>query len=197
MPRKRQSTKSRIVKTAWNLFYKKGYENTTVEDIIIASQTSKGTFYHYFKGKDGLLGSLSYLFDQKYEELKETIDPNLSAYDKLFILNRELFDMIQESVDIDLLAYMYSSQLITKDKRHLLDNKRTYYIWINEIIELGQKSGEFTNEKTTKELVKLYAMFERALLYDWALCKGKYDLVDYTSSLLPTVLNTFKSEFYK
>lgn len=49
MPRKRQSTKSRIVKAAWNLFFKNGYEDTTVEDIIAASKTSKGTFYHYFK----------------------------------------------------------------------------------------------------------------------------------------------------
>ena len=50
--KKRQSTKSRIVKAAWNLFYKNGYDNTTVEEIINASKTSKGTFYHYFKGKE-------------------------------------------------------------------------------------------------------------------------------------------------
>ena len=37
MPRKRQSTKSRIVKAAWNLFYKNGYDATTVDDIIAAS----------------------------------------------------------------------------------------------------------------------------------------------------------------
>ena len=55
MPRKRRSTKSRIVKAAWNLFYKNGYEQTTVEDIINAAKTSKGTFYHYFKGKEALL----------------------------------------------------------------------------------------------------------------------------------------------
>lgn len=197
MAKKRQSTKSRIVKTAWNLFYKKGYENTTVEDIIIASKTSKGTFYHYFKGKDSLLGSLSYLFDQKYEDLKETIDPTLSSYDKLLTLNRELFDLIQETVDITLLAFMYSSQLVTKDKKHLLDNKRIYYVWITELIQNGVDSGEFTTVKTVKEMVKIYAMYERALLYDWALCKGKYDLVEYSGSLLPAVLNTFKSEFHE
>lgn len=44
MPRKRRSTKSRIVKAAWNLFYKNGYEQTTVEDIINASKTSKVLF---------------------------------------------------------------------------------------------------------------------------------------------------------
>ena len=51
MPKKRSSTKSRIIKAAWNLFYKHGYEQTTVDEIISASKTSKGTFYHYFKGK--------------------------------------------------------------------------------------------------------------------------------------------------
>lgn len=95
MPRKRRSTKSRIVKAAWNLFYKNGYEQTTVEDIINASKTSKGTFYHYFKGKEALLNSLSYLFDQKYEDLAAVIDPNLSCYDKLLFLNHELFYMIK------------------------------------------------------------------------------------------------------
>ena len=66
MPRKRRSTKSRIIKAAWNLFYKDGYDQTTVEDIIAASKTSKGTFYHYFKGKEALLNTLSSLLDEKY-----------------------------------------------------------------------------------------------------------------------------------
>ena len=95
MPRKRQSTKSRIVKAAWNLFFKNGYEDTTVEDIIAASKTSKGTFYHYFKGKEALLNSLSYLFDQKYEELYGVIDPALSAYDKLLFLNHSPINQCQ------------------------------------------------------------------------------------------------------
>lgn len=117
MPRKRQSTKSRIVKAAWNLFYKNGYDATTVDDIIAASKTSKGTFYHYFKGKDALLSSLSNLFDSKYEELAGVIDPTLPSYDKLMFLNQELFYMIETSVDIHLLASLYSSQLVTKDKK--------------------------------------------------------------------------------
>ena len=157
MPRKRQSTKSRIVKAAWNLFFKNGYEDTTVEDIIAASKTSKDTFYHYFKGKEALLNSLSYLFDQKYEELYGVIDPALSAYDKLLFLNHELFYMIKTSVDIKLLAYLYSSQLITKDKKSLSDHKRFYFTWITEIIQTALDNGEFKNTSTTEELVNIYA----------------------------------------
>ena len=162
MPRKRRSTKSRIVKAAWNLFYKNGYDNTTVEDIITASKTSKGTFYHYFKGKEALLNSLSYLFDQKYEELSTVIDPDMSAYDKLLLLNHELFHMIETSVDINLLAYLYSSQLTTKDKKSLSDKKRFYYKWISEIIDEALTSGEFSNTSTTEDLMNIYAMYERA-----------------------------------
>lgn len=191
MPRKRQSTKSRIVKAAWSLFYKNGYSKTTVEDIIAASKTSKGSFYHYFKGKESLLNTLSYLFDEKYEELTTVINPDLSAYDKLLFLNHELFYMIETSVDISLLAYLYSSQLITKDKKSLSDKKRFYFKWTTEIIKEGLDSGEFKDTSTPEELMSIYAMYERALLYDWALCKGKFSLTRYSDKLLPHVLDTF------
>lgn len=194
MPRKRQSTKSRIVKSAWNLFYKNGYEETTINDIIAASKTSKGTFYHYFKGKDALLSSLSYLLDDKYEELTNIIDPDLSAYEKLIFLNHELFYMIETSIDVNLLAYLYSSQLITKDEKSLLDKKRFYFTWITEIVEEGLEKGEFDSSNTVGELVNLYTMYERSLLYDWALAKGKYSLTEYSDKLLPHALDTFKKQ---
>lgn len=192
MPRKRQSTKSRIVKSAWTLFYKKGYEATTVNDIIAASKTSKGTFYHYFKGKDALLSSLSYLLDDKYEELTNVIDPNLSAYEKLLFLNHELFYMIETSIDVNLLASLYSSQLITKDKKSLLDKNRYYFTWIAEIVKDGLASGEFDSSNTSADLVRLYTMYERSLLYDWSLAKGKYSLTEFSDKLLPHVLDRFK-----
>lgn len=43
------------METALNLFMQKGYENVSVDEIIAATGTSKGTFYHYFKGKDEIL----------------------------------------------------------------------------------------------------------------------------------------------
>ena len=57
MPRTNaRNTKGRIISAAWKLFYEQGYEDTTVEDIVFESETSKGSFYHYFDGKDALLG---------------------------------------------------------------------------------------------------------------------------------------------
>ena len=96
MARKRtRNTRGRIIAAAWKLFYEQGYENTTVEEIIEASSTSKGSFYHYFEGKDTLLSSLSYLFDEKYQELEAQLDPDGNRFESLLFLNRQLFGYIE------------------------------------------------------------------------------------------------------
>ena len=136
-----RNTRGRIVSAAWKLFYEQGYENTTVEEIIEDSHTSKGSFYHYFDGKDALLSTLSYLFDEKYEELMDIMDPSMSAMDKLLFLNRELFWMIENSVSMSLLARLLSTQLVTSGEKHLLDHNRTYYRLLRRIIADGQEAG--------------------------------------------------------
>ena len=108
-----RNTRASIVDAAWQLFYEQGYEDTTVEEIIAASHTSKGSFYHYFGGKDALLATLSDLFDQKYQDLQPTLDPAMPALDKLLFLNRALFQMIEDRVPLDLLARLLSTQLVT------------------------------------------------------------------------------------
>ena len=189
-----RNTRGRIVSAAWQLFYEQGYENTTVEEIIETSQTSKGSFYHYFDGKDALLSTLSDLFDEKYEALQETMDPAMPAMDKLLFLNSELFRMIENSVSIDLLARMYSTQLVTNGEKHLLNHKRTYYRLLRKIIAQGQEAGELSDKRTVSDMVKLYALCERALMYDWCLCGGEYSLRDYASQVLPTFLSSFSPE---
>ena len=91
MKKNARNTKGKIVSAAWKLFYQQGYDNTTIEEIVEASGTSRGSFYHYFEGKDALLSSLSYLFDDKYVELEKTMDPVLSPIEKLKYINQELF----------------------------------------------------------------------------------------------------------
>ena len=89
-----QNTKKKIVSAAWKLFYEQGYNGTTIDDIVAESGTSKGSFYHYFNGKDDLLSSLAYLFDEKYEELEEIMPEDMPSTEKMLFLNKELFRMI-------------------------------------------------------------------------------------------------------
>jgi len=48
-------TRLRIIQTAADLFHKQGVRATSPDEIIEASRTGKGQFYHYFKSKEGLI----------------------------------------------------------------------------------------------------------------------------------------------
>ena len=192
MPRKSQNTKGKIVSAAWKLFYEQGYENTTVEDIIALSGTSKGTFYHYFEGKDALLGTLSVLFDEKYEELLPTIPADQNALDTLAYLNHELFSMVDSSISLELLARLLSTQLTTRGEKHLLDRNRVYFRILRETVARGQERGEIRTDLTVNEITKAYALMERALMYDWCLCGGEYSLSKYSAEMMGMFLKNYQ-----
>ena len=187
-----KKTKSKIVSAAWKLFYEQGYEDTTIEEIIEESGTSKGSFYHYFEGKDALLGTLAYVFDEKYEELMQTMPPEMGAMEKLSYLNHELFAMIESSVSIDLLTRLLSTQLLAKGEKHLLDRDRTYFRLLRKIISEGQSAGQLTTARTGNEILKAYALWERALMYDWCLCSGEYSLTAYADKMMPMFLQELR-----
>ncbi len=192
MARHASDTRSRIITAAWELFYENGYDDTTVDDIIGRSRTSKGSFYHYFPGKDALLASLSTLFDEKYRMLSETVDPAMNSFDKLILLNRELFFMIENTVSLELLTRMLSTQLTTTSERHLMDNSRYYFKFLRRICTEGQQRGELQDDIPVAEIIRSYALLERALMYDWCICGGSYSLTQYSSLQLPRYLGYLK-----
>ena len=192
--KKGRNTKKKIVSAAWRLFYEQGYDSTTIDDIVEESGTSRGSFYHYFEGKDALLGTLSEVFDEKYEELLETMSPDMPSFEKLMYLNQELFAMIENTISLDLLARLYSTQLVTNFEKHLLDHNRVYYRVIRRIAAEGQRSGELSQDMTANEIAKIYALCERGLLYDWCLCGGEYSLKNYARRMMPMFLSGIREK---
>lgn len=57
MPRNKypEETEKKIIDKAYELFLAKGYENTSVQDIIDATSLSKGAIYHHFDSKESIL----------------------------------------------------------------------------------------------------------------------------------------------
>ena len=185
-------TKAKITKVAWQLFHEKGYSETTIDDIIAASGTSKGSFYHYYSSKDELLSSLSELFDAKYEEVMQTLDPQMNSYDKLLYLCYTVHDMIEKDIPIGLLSSLYSSQVITKGDKHLQNQDRYYFQIITQIISEGQQRGQITKDMTVREIQRLYTLSERAIIYDYCICNGNYSLSEYTREIMPRLFGSVK-----
>jgi TetR/AcrR family fatty acid metabolism transcriptional regulator len=66
------STKDRILTAAIDVFARKGYHGAGVEDIVLASGTSKGAFYHYFPSKQAIFLALM-------DDLAEMIERGVEA----------------------------------------------------------------------------------------------------------------------
>ncbi len=190
---RKKSVKSRIVSSAWQLFYEKGYNGTTVDDIIELSGTSKGSFYYYFSTKDELLNTLSLILDEYYDELEQKMDPDMNSFSKLLYLNYEVHTMMEEKISIDLLASLYSTQLVSERESHLLDQNRNYYRLVNQIVEEGQKRGQIRTDAVASEVTRYYTMCERALVSDWCLNKGRYSLGQYSRECMPLMMEHFKT----
>lgn len=77
--------KDEFLDTAQELFFTKGYKQTSIESIIKKIGVAKGTFYYYFKSKEDLLDKLTYKMSKKIlEEVKKIVEKDdLNAIDKL------------------------------------------------------------------------------------------------------------------
>ena len=109
------------------------------------------------------------------------------------LLVSSLYAMTVSSLFIDLLARLYSSQLITRGDKHLLDHNRTYYKLLRQIVLQGQERGELRGDVTVNEMVRVYALCERALIYDWCLSGGDYSLLQYGRTMMPMFFQGFRS----
>jgi AcrR family transcriptional regulator len=54
-PSRSTEARSRIIRAAADLFHKQGVNATGPDQVIEASGTGKGQFYHYFRNKQGLV----------------------------------------------------------------------------------------------------------------------------------------------
>lgn len=82
--------KERILDTATARFFSKGYERTSIGEIIEALGVSKGAFYHYFPSKEALIeGIAERLGDEVIVELRGIAeDPALSGARKFEMIFR-------------------------------------------------------------------------------------------------------------
>ena len=74
-----------LISAAAKMFGCKGFEKTTVDDIVKASNVAKGTFYNYFSSKEQILEAIIEQLSNQSVHLAKSIvdDQNLSAIEKL------------------------------------------------------------------------------------------------------------------
>ena len=140
-------TKDILVDVARKLFAEKGFENTTMNDIALASQKGRRTLYTYFKSKDDIyFAVVETELDQIKNRLDDVMQKDLRPDDKLVDFIYTHLDTIKDIVNRNgnLKADFFSNISVVEKVRRKLDLRERVMLKI--ILEKGIEEGLFSIE---------------------------------------------------
>jgi|SRR5215475_13450339 len=73
-------TRLRIIQAAADLFHQKGVRATSPDEIIEATRTGKGQFYHYFKSKEGLIHEVLQTYLQEIKNGASPVNYQINSW---------------------------------------------------------------------------------------------------------------------
>ncbi|MFB4307046.1 TetR family transcriptional regulator [Actinomadura sp. GTD37] len=94
--RKKQRTRLALIDAALDLFLAKGYEATTIDEIVAAVEVSQRTFFRYFATKEDVVTSFMTEHDQVLGEALATRPPGERPFIALFESLRVVLRAIAE-----------------------------------------------------------------------------------------------------
>lgn len=150
-----EETVEKILDVSMRLFSEKGYEHTTIQDIVDALGMSKGAIYHHFKSKEDIIDRLN---DRYYEGLDWFPDlskiPGESGLEKLrYAFRHFLTDPAKRKVDRLVIGYVVKNPKIT-----LLTLESTFRDaapYVEKIIRLGIDDGSIQGVEYPHEVAEV------------------------------------------
>jgi AcrR family transcriptional regulator len=132
---------------AQELFYRQGYEQTSVQEIITALGVAKGTFYHYFASKADLLSALvEHLYRQTVATLEPMVaDESRSAVDKFNALFVQIgvWEADNRELLIDALHMLYQDKNLRLRSRMMAQSNAVIAPLLARIVRQGVAEGAF------------------------------------------------------
>nr|WP_037283398.1 TetR/AcrR family transcriptional regulator [Saccharibacillus sacchari] len=142
-----EQTIEHILNVSATLFSKKGFEKTSIQDIITELGLSKGAVYHHFKSKDDILEAvMRKRFDYATRRMQELIANTQAANSKdrlIRILEQMVADLEIHTMDQILAAQIKNPQFVVAGiKESVQKDART----IAQIMIEGKADGSITTD---------------------------------------------------
>lgn len=138
--------RAQIIEAALACFTRKGYTNTTMNDIVAESGLSKGAIYWYFKSKDGLFeAALTSVFEAVAEKSLSALMACESATERLRVGAQTLVDLCRDLEGYFGLIVEFWAQSEHRDKviGFWAEMLTQYQQMIAAVFEEGVRTGEF------------------------------------------------------
>lgn len=151
-----EETKKLIVDTAARLFMEKGYDHTSIQDIIDnLGGLTKGAIYHHFKSKEDIVYAV---FEKMYAQVdidtkKVCESKNMNGFQKLQeVFKLSIFNPAQNDVLVVAIDMIKNPQLLVIYLRDMVQTESTEMV--RRILEEGIEDGSIKTEYP-KELAEV------------------------------------------
>ncbi len=163
-----EAMKEKLTAVSIQLFEKKGFSETSIQDICDAIGVTKGTFYYYFTSKEELLMDIHKRYiDDMLQRQTEILGDSTSHY------RQKLFDMVYMQLHV-IEQLGASARVFFREIRHLSEErlaeivpKRKHFREnLERLLQKGVEAGEFQPDLNVK-IVTLGLLGMTNWSYQW------------------------------
>ncbi|HEX2314259.1 MAG TPA: TetR/AcrR family transcriptional regulator [Thermomonospora sp.] len=134
----------RILAAAVRLFAERGFDGTSVQEIVDRAQVTKGGLYHYFGSKQDLLYEIYHaLIGRQLADLDRILAAGLDPAATVRAVIGALVESTAEHIDE---AQVFAREMYKLDEEHraaVRADRRRYHTAFRDLIEQGQRDGVF------------------------------------------------------
>ncbi|MCX4727521.1 TetR/AcrR family transcriptional regulator [Streptomyces sp. NBC_01020] len=135
----------RLLAAATRLFAERGYDRTSVQEIVEAAGVTKGALYHYFGSKEDLLQEVySRLLRLQQERLDAFADSDAPVEQRLREAAADVVVTTIENLDDASIFFRSMHQLSPEKNKQVRLERRRYHERFRALVEEGQRIGVFS-----------------------------------------------------
>ena len=147
-----KNRKDEILSVAYNLFITKGYDNTSVDEIIEKVNIAKGTFYYYFTSKEEMLDEvINKMINEEIIEAKKVVLMPIPIEQKVVGIVTSLRPKSNELNIVEALNNENNKKMHMKYNKRIIDEAT---IILKDVVLEGIDKGVF-NCTNIEERIKL------------------------------------------
>ncbi|MEU9885102.1 TetR/AcrR family transcriptional regulator [Sphaerisporangium sp. NPDC051011] len=144
---KDEPVRRRLLGAATRLFADKGFEGTSVQEIVAAAGVTKGAMYHYFGSKDDLLREIyARVLRMQTERLDRFADAPGPVATRVYDAAVDVIATTIENLDDSKIFFRSMHQLTPETQQAVRAERRRYHERFRDLVAEGQRTKVFRDD---------------------------------------------------